>query len=85
MGEKELEAEETLWRNAHSAAAMNKETSASRVIQTLKRKLQRAVLRAKADLAVLAFFGIMSDGDPGQGVTYRACTDMRQLTGHFSA
>ena len=54
---KGTEAEETLWRTAQTAARTNAETSASRLLQAVKKKLQRAVLRATADVAILAMFG----------------------------
>ena len=66
MGEQGSEAEETL-----SAVRKGKEMLASTVPQALKRKLQRAVLRATADVALLAMWN-HEPGQPWVGRHWRA-------------
>ena len=60
-----LAAMQTLRMIAKSAARMSKKATASKVLQTLKRKLQRVALHATADVTMLAARGATDDGDPG--------------------
>ena len=48
---------------------MYKDTSASRVLEMLKKNIQRAVLRATIDVVMFAMFGTLRESDPGKGAT----------------
>ena len=56
------EAETTLWTLAQAAERAGGNGTASRIHRSWKMKLQRVVLRAVADVALLALYGCRPEG-----------------------